>query len=437
MPVTKKKPRRKKKTPRSRRLPGADTGKTINGNPIRSIKVSELMGADYNPRQIKPKNLGGLKASVGTFGLVQAIVWNIRTQRLVGGHQRLDTLDPESETEVVVVDLDRDQEKALNLALNNRNIQGEWTVELAKVIKGLEVRIPDLAQDLRLPELYVQVPSFSGGRDDLPPEPGAPPPTTPEGQIPDAEDPPKEPKSTPGRVYKLGPHRLLCGDSTKRQQVRKLMGKLRADMMFTDPPYGVVYKAKGNKKNAIRGDLTQAAIPLSFAAAIENVLNEDARVYVCGGSGNFAMYAGLFDHYLQAQPHIIIWIKTPFVLRPNNYHSQFEIIYWGWRGKGGGSKHWYGDRKDSDVWNVRHDSDRVHPTQKPIELCEKAIRNSCPPDGIVFEPFCGSGATLIAAERLGRRCYAVELDPSWCDVIRKRWGAWCRANDQNPGKDAL
>jgi DNA modification methylase len=225
-----------------------------------------------------------------------------------------------------------------------------------------------------------------------------------------------------GDSFSLGRHRLLCGDATKREDVEALMSGDRADVMITDPPYGVLFGGSGGgKANAIRGDLSQAEIPVSFAVALEHALGPDARIYLCGGSTNLMTYWKLFDHYLRIMPRLIVWVKESFLLRHNNYHSQFELIFFGWKGKGGDPSNWHGDRKQSDCWQITRDPVYVHPTQKPVALFAKAIQNSCPPDGIVFEPFAGSGTALIAAEAEGRTCYALELDPRFAQVIVERW----------------
>ena len=241
----------------------------------------------------------------------------------------------------------------------------------------------------------------------------------------DVPEPPAEPATKPGDLWLLGEHRLLCGDSTKAEDVERLMSGCLADIMVTDPPYGVAYHSnkKGKKAASIEGDLTQAAIPISFSMACDFVLNENARVYLFGGTANWPMYGKLFDHKLRMQPRPIIWVKESFVLHPTHYHSQYEICFFGWKGSGGGSSYWYGDRTCSDVWHVKRDSnkDREHPTQKPVEVTAIPIRNSCPANGLVYEPFCGSGTTLIAAEQLGRKCYGMEISTQYCDVIVKRW----------------
>ena len=231
----------------------------------------------------------------------------------------------------------------------------------------------------------------------------------------------------PGDLFTLGGHRLLCGDATKAADVERLMGPDRADAMITDPPYGVLYgQDGGGKQNAIRGDLSQAEIPVSFAVSLDHALNADARIYLCGGSTNLLTYWKLFDHYLRMMPRLIVWVKESFLLRQNNYHSQFELIFYGWKGKGGGPKHWHGDRKQADVWTITRESkaDYLHPTQKPVALYQKAITNSVPQDGLIYEPFAGSGTALIAADLESRRCYALELDPRFVQVILDRWQAF-------------
>lgn len=241
----------------------------------------------------------------------------------------------------------------------------------------------------------------------------------------DIPEPEGEPQTRPGDRFQLGAHVLMCGDATRREDVRALMGGKRAPLMVTDPPYGVAYHAgkKGGRAASIAGDLTQAVIPISFAVAVELALETDARIYMFGGYANWEMYGKLFDHHLRMQPRPLVWVKENFILRPNHYHSQFELVYFGWKGSGGGLDHWYGDRSQSDVWHVSRDSrsERVHPTQKPVEVCAAPIRNSCPADGVVYDPFGGSGTTLVAAHMLGRAARIMELDPKFCDVIMRRW----------------
>lgn len=235
-----------------------------------------------------------------------------------------------------------------------------------------------------------------------------------------------EPITKLGDIWQLGEHRLMCGDSTDKATVEKLMNGEKADMVFTDPPYGLNIRGGSKSNKSIAGDQTQAAIPFSFDLAVKTATKDDARFYFCGGELNLSLYEKLFDRYLRQLPRHIIWVKNGFTLKPNNYHNQYEIIYFGFKPKGGGADKWYSGRSEeeaSDVWQIKRDAATtyLHPTQKPIELPSRAIRNSSPVGALIYEPFGGSGSTLIACEQLGRRCYTMELDPKYCDVIIKRW----------------
>lgn len=216
----------------------------------------------------------------------------------------------------------------------------------------------------------------------------------------------------------------MCGDSTDVDVIRRLMDGTKADMVFTDPPYGVNVKGGKDKGNLIMGDLTQTAIPFSFEIAVEKCTKEKSHFYFCGGESNIQLYQKLFDRYLHMLPKHLIWVKNGFVMKQNGYHNQFEIIFHGY--KQGSGALWYGGRTEaeaSDVWHINRDaaSSYVHPTQKPIAVPARAIKNSCPPDGSVVDLFGGSGSTLIACEQLKRKCFMCELDPHYCDVIIQRW----------------
>jgi len=227
-----------------------------------------------------------------------------------------------------------------------------------------------------------------------------------------------------GDLFEIGPHRLMCGDSTDSDAVAKLMGGEKADMVFTDPPYGV--NIKGGKNNSgISGDITQTAIPFGFDLACTLATKDDARLYFCGAEVNIGLYQKLFERYCRQLPRHLIWVKEGFVMKPNGYHNQYEIIFHGYKPKGGGLDHWFGGRTEheaSDVWRIKRDASSTyeHPTQKPVELPARAITNSCPDDGLVYEPFTGSGTTMVAAHQLNRRCFGMELDPKYCQVILDR-----------------
>lgn len=226
-----------------------------------------------------------------------------------------------------------------------------------------------------------------------------------------------------GDLIQIGEHRLLCGDSTDSEQVARLMDGKKADMVFTDPPYGVNVKGGKGKGNTIMGDLTQTAIPFSFEIAVKKATKDKSHFYFCGSEGNMSLYQKLFDRYLDSLPKHLIWVKNGFVMKQNGYHNQFEIIFHGY--KQGSGALWYGGRTEdeaSDVWQIKRDpsSSYLHPTQKPIQLPARAIKNSSKPKSLIYEPFTGSGSTMLAAHQLDRVCYGMELDPRYCQVIINR-----------------
>ena len=227
-----------------------------------------------------------------------------------------------------------------------------------------------------------------------------------------------------GDVWQLGNHRLLCGDATNRDEVCGYIKEERAELMFTDPPYGVNYIS--TKQDSIVGDITQSVIPVSFHLSVEHVLNENARLYICGGCLNCPMYFSLFNLHLHKEAKILVWVKENILMRNVNYHSQYELIFFGWKGIGGGKQFWHGGRTAdncSDVFQIHRDlsKDYVHPTQKPVELSLRCITNSSQKGDIIYDPFGGSGSALIACEKSGRLCRMIEIDPRFCDVIIRRW----------------
>ena len=383
---------------------------------IEKIPIEKLNPAKYNPRKdLQPGDpeYEKLKRSIEEFGYVEPIVWNKRTGNIVGGHQRYKVLLDMGMREVdcVVVDLDDAKEKALNLALNK--IQGDWDYP----------KLKDLLLELDTGEFDLEITGFDMDEiEDLMTQFHVP------GEIieDDVPEPPEEAITKPGDLWILGRHRLLCGDATVITDVERLMDGKKADMVFTDPPYGVNVKGGKGKGNTIAGDLTQTAIPFSFEICVKQATKDKARFYFCGGEGNIGLYFKLFERYLAQMPKLLIWVKNGFVLKQNGYHNQYELIFYGFKAGGGGKEYWYSGRTEdeaSDVWRVSRDATTsyLHPTQKPIELPARAIRNSSKAGDIIYDPFGGSGSTLIACEQLNRTCYMMELDPIYCDVIVQRY----------------
>jgi hypothetical protein len=390
---------------------------TVKPAGLRDLPLAELARFPGNARR---GNVPEIRKSVARLGQYRAIVVRSHDGHLtiLAGNHTADALAAEGHetARCEVIECDDDEARRINLADNR-------TGELPSPETG--ERYDGEALAVLLSQLDGDYDGSGWDAEDLaallaPGDPGPAPGNTDPDEVPPL---PADPSTVPGDLFRLGDHMLLCGDATKRADVQRLMDGERAPVMVTDPPYGVAYHAnkKGVKAASIAGDLTQAAIPLGFAVAVEVALDDDARVYLFGGTANWPMYSSLFDHHLRMQPRPMIWVKEGFVLHPTHYHSQYETVFFGWKGKGGGPGHWYGDRKQSDVWEVSRDPDRVHPTQKPVEVCAIPIRHSAPPGGLVYEPFGGSGSTLIAAHMLGRRARVLELDPLYCDIILRRF----------------
>ena len=221
------------------------------------------------------------------------------------------------------------------------------------------------------------------------------------------------------QVSDIKSHYLMCGDSTKIEDVERLMDGQKADMVFTDPPYGVSYEGKTKNKLKIQNDETTdvfADVLINYAL----VAKLGAAFYVCCPAGNnFKDFLIPFEQ----ECHIsstIVWVKNSLVLGHGDYHYQHEPILYGWLKNG--THQFYGDRTQTTVWSVdRPTRSKEHPTMKPLALIIKALNNSSKQDDIVLDLFGGSGSTLIACEQTNRICYMMELDPKYCDVIRKRY----------------
>jgi DNA modification methylase len=406
------------------------------------------MAAPYNPRTISDHDLVALGRSMATFGVVEPVVVNRRTGRIVGGHQRVKAAEAQGiETlPVVYVDLDEAAEKQLNLALNR--ISGEFDVDkLADILRELEVagaeldltgftttEIDDLIRGMETPEEGLTDP-------DLIPEP------------------PDEPATQPGDLVYLGAHRLLCGDASDTEQVKKLLGDERIHLVHTDPPYNVNVEPRSNNAIAAAGlgrrhhqglDLArypEKSRPTGKMRPRDRVLQNDfvsdeefagmlrtwfhnlaealepgRSFYLWGGYANVANYpsamkdAGLY--FSQA----IIWVKEWPVLTRKDFMGNHEWCFHGWKE---GAAHYFNPNITNapDVWSVRkvNPAAMVHLTEKPVELAERAMTYSSRRGENVLDLFGGSGSTLMAAERLGRRAYLMEIDPAYCDVIVKRW----------------
>lgn len=380
---------------------------------IEKKKVIDLVPADYNPRKdLKPgdKEYEKLKRSIDEFGYVDPLIWNKRTSRLVGGHQRLKVLKDMGidEVDVVVVDMDEEKEKALNVALNK--ISGDWDKD----------KLMLLITDLQGEDFDVSLTGFDPEElDDLFKD------DMKDGVKDDNFDVDKELKkptmTKPGDLWQLGEHRLLCGDSTKEESYNLLMAGKQANLVITDPPYNVNYQGSAGKiKNDNMKDDAFYQFLLAAFTNMEKNMADDASIYVFHADTEGLNFRKAFSDAGFYLSGTCIWVKQSLVLGRSPYQWRHEPILFGWKKKG---KHcWYAGRKESTIWEFdKPKKNKDHPTMKPIPLLAYPIMNSSMTNSIVLDPFGGSGSTLIACEQTKRICRTIELDEKFCDVIVKRY----------------
>jgi DNA modification methylase len=244
--------------------------------------------------------------------------------------------------------------------------------------------------------------------------------------------------TTPGDLWRLGPHRILCSDSILPSSFERLLGDARADLVVTDPPYNVSYSGGSSKNRQNRRAIANDDLGLGFEQFLFQVCRNmlevsQGAVYIAMSSSELGTLKRTF---IQAGGHwstFVIWAKNTFTLGRSDYQRQYEPILYGW--KEGGPHHWCGDRNQGDVWFVNKPlANDLHPTQKPVELIERAIRNSSTGGEVVLDPFAGSGTTLIACQKIQRHARLIELDPRYVDCTVKRWQAWtgdCAVRDRD------
>lgn len=380
---------------------------------IEKKNVKDLLPADYNPRKdLKPGDpeYEKLKRSIEQFGYVEPVIWNQQTGCVVGGHQRLKVLIDMgiTEVDVVVVDMDADKEKALNIALNK--ISGEWDTEkLALVIADLQGADFDVSltgfDPEELDDLF---------RDDI------------KGGIKEDDfdvdaELAKPVFSKAGDLWLLGEHRLLCGDSTKADTFELLMNGKKANLVVTDPPYNVNYEGSAGKiKNDSMAEEQFEEFLFEAYSRMNESMADDASIYVFHSDSHGLAFRKAFEDAGFYLSGCCIWKKQSLVLGRSPYQWQHEPVLFGWKKKG---KHqWYTGRKESTIWEFdKPKKNGDHPTMKPIALLSYPIMNSTMTGCLVLDPFGGSGSTLIACEQTGRVCFTSELDEKFCDVIVNRY----------------
>ncbi|MBQ9664826.1 MAG: DNA modification methylase [Oscillospiraceae bacterium] len=382
---------------------------------LKVLPISVLKPAEYNPRKkLKPgdKEYEKIKNSIEEFGFADPLVVNA-DMTIIGGHQRLNVAIELGYTEVpcAVVDVDKTREKALNIALNK--ITGEWDEQmLADLLTDLKEADYDLDYTgfdaPEVDQLFSNIYDKKVKENDF-----------------DVDKELKQPCfSQLGDLWYLGRHRVVCGDSTGEEIYTRLMDGEKANLVLTDPPYNVdVEETAGKIMNDNMEDSEFYKFLLSAYRCMHSNLADDGSIYVWHADTegiNFRTAFKAAGFYLSG---CCIWVKNALVLGRSPYQWRHEPCLFGWKQKG---KHqWYGDRKQTTVWEYdKPRSSKDHPTMKPVQLMSYPIKNSTMTNGIVLDPFLGSGSTLIACCETDRVCRGIELDPKFVDCIVKRYIEW-------------
>jgi DNA modification methylase len=383
--------------------------------------IDKLLPYVRNARQHSDEQIAQIAASIAEFGFVNPILTGADGV-LVAGHGRLAAARKLGLPTVPVVVLDHltpTQRRALVLADNRLAELATWDDALLRIElealqdDGFDLDLTGFDADALAELLADEEPQIEGRTED--------------DAIPEM---PEEPVSRPGDVWRLGPHRLVCGDATAAEAYARLFpdGE-RADMVFTDPPYNVNYansakdKLRGKHRPILNDALGEGFYDFLFDALALIMAHTRGAIYVAMSSSELDTLQAAFRAAGGHWSTFIIWAKNTFTLGRSDYQRQYEPILYGW--PEGATRHWCGDRDQGDVWQIKKPAKNdLHPTMKPVDLVERAIRNSSRPGDVVLDPFGGSGTTLIAAEKAGRVARLIELDPKYADVIVRRWQDW-------------
>ena len=382
--------------------------------------IERLLPYIRNARTHSEAQIAQIAASIAEFGFTAPILAG-SDGVIVAGHGRLAAARKLGLATVPVVVLEHltpNQRRALVIADNKIAENAGWDEELLR-LELAELQEADF--DLALTGFDAdELLEIMAGEE-----------TTTEGNTDEdaAPEVPVTPVSKPGDVWIMGRHRLLCGDSTDAASYDTLLGTERVAMIFQDPPYNVDYantakdKLRGTNRPILNdnlGDGFQDFLLAAFKPALQRC---DGAVYVAMSSSELDTLQAAFRAAGGKWSTFIIWAKNTFTLGRSDYQRQYEPILYGW--PEGANRHWCGDRDQGDVWHFNKPRvNDLHPTMKPVELVERAIRNSSRPGDLVLDPFGGSGTTLIAAEKAGRKARLIELDPKYADVIVRRWQDW-------------
>lgn len=386
---------------------------------IVQVSVDKLTPATYNPRKIKPQDFEQIKKSIQEFGFVQPIVANSAAGRegvIIGGHQRFDVAKKIGIKEVPVfyVDIpDIEREKELNIRLNKN--QGEFDFEILQNNFSIDGLL-DFGFEMKEINLHFD---FSTVKEMC--------------SVPET---PKEPRAKHGEIYTLGRHRLMCGDSTLKKDLDKLMSNTLADTLITDPPYGVDYSSKNEFLNAQdEGNRIQTPIENDAIKNYKEWFGKFLNILPLADYNTVYIFmSGQELHSLRLAAEeagikwgdYLIWVKNNHVLGRKDYNAKHEFIFYGWK-----KHHKFYDSHSTTVLEFpKPTKSELHPTMKPIDLIVKLINGGTSNDGNVLDLFGGSGSTLIACEMTKRNCFMMEFSPNYVDVIIKRYCNFTASNEE-------
>ena len=384
---------------------------------IEQWPTAKLLPYARNARTHSDDQVAQIAASIAEFGFTNPILAG-SDGIIVAGHGRLaaaQKLGLEIVPVVVLDHLSPTQRRALVIADNRIAENAGWDDAMLRIelealqLEGFDLDITGFDADALAELIAGDEPDNEGQTD--------------EDAVPEVSE---TPISRPGDVWIMGQHRLLCGDSTLAASYERLMQGGLADMVFTDPPYNVNYansakdKMRGKDRAILNDNLGEGFYDFLLAALTPTVTHCRGGIYVAMSSSELDVLQAAFRAAGGKWSTFIIWAKNTFTLGRADYQRQYEPILYGW--PEGATRHWCGDRDQSDVWQIKkpHKND-LHPTMKPVELVERAIRNSSRPGDTVLDCFGGSGTTMIAAEKSGRCARLIELDPKYVDTIVRRW----------------
>ena len=379
---------------------------------IQKINILKLKPSEYNPRkdlQPEDEEYIKIKNSIFEFGYVAPVIINA-DMTVIGGHQRLKVLKElgYEEIQCIVVDLDKNKEKALNLALNK--ISGEWDNDKLEAILAelketdIDINVTGFSND-EIDDILKDI--IGSNEDDF--------------DLEEALDEIEEPTTKVGDVWILGKHRLLCGDSTQQKDVMRLMNNQEADMLLTDPPYNVDYEGTAGKiENDNMNETEFYNLLIDAFKNMHLVAKAGCPIYVFHADTEGLNFRNAFKNAGFKLAQCLVWVKNTFVMGRQDYQWKHEPILYGWKE---GKAHYFIDsRSQNTVLEFdKPTRNAEHPTMKPIDLLVYLIKNSSKENNLIVDLFGGSGSSLIAAEQSNRICYAMELDPRYCDVIVKRW----------------